>query len=128
MQSAAMIAAITIGVIALFQVALAFGAPAGAAAFGGQNRGVLPTRLRVVSGVAGFFLYPAIIVFVLDAGGVVENGFSDWTGSKILMWVISALFLLGAIANGASRSRIERIWSPVSLTAAICTGLLALWM
>ena len=43
----AVVAAVGFLIIASFQVALAFGAPLGAAAFGGANAGQLPQQLRI---------------------------------------------------------------------------------
>ena len=125
MEAAAWIAAILLGVIALFQIALAFGAPAGRAAWGGQNEGVLPTGLRVASALAGFVIYPALIVFVLASAGLITVGWMPGTG-VVGMWILTGVFLLGALANFASRSKTERIWGPVSLIIAICCGVIAL--
>lgn len=70
-EVAAYIATALLLVVAGFQLALAFGAPWGAAAWGGRHPGVLPTRYLVASGIVGFFFYPAVIWFVLGAAGVV---------------------------------------------------------
>jgi hypothetical protein len=41
------------------------------------------------------------------------------------MWVLTAFFAVGALANFVSRSIIERIWGPVTLGLAVCCGLIA---
>jgi hypothetical protein len=126
MESAAIIAAVAIAVISLFQIGLALGAPWGAAAYGGNNPGVLPTRLRIISGTAGILVYPFIVVFVLDVGGFVETGLANGGSTKVWLWVLTGLFALGAISNFASRSKIERWWwAPVALVVAVCCGILA---
>jgi hypothetical protein len=40
------------------------------------------------------------------------------------MWVVTAFFTLGALANLASRSKLERI--SVSLAIAVCSTIIAL--
>jgi hypothetical protein len=41
------------------------------------------------------------------------------------MWFLTGFFTLGAIANFASRSKVERIWGPVTLVLAISTAVIA---
>jgi len=125
METAAIIAALLMGVVAVFQIALALGAPAGYAAWGGWHEGVLPTRLRVASGVVGLGVYPALIVFVLATAGVIDANWVPGTG-KLGMWILTGLFTLGTLANFASRSKRERWWGFVSLTIAICCAVVAL--
>ena len=124
-SAAASVAVALLAVVAAFQLALALGAPWGAAAWGGQNPGVLPTRLRVASGVAGLVIYPLLIVLVLSAAGWVSIGWLDGVGS-LPMWILAGLLGLGSLANFASRSPRERIWGPVALVTAICCAILAL--
>lgn len=123
MKIVALIASVLLGVVALFQIALACGAPFGRAAWGGQQPGVLPSRLRVMSGVAGAVVYPAIIVTVLAAGGIA----GDWLGAaaRPVMWVLTAIFGIGTVMNAVSRSPLERIWAPVVLVIAVCCGVVA---
>lgn len=125
MEAAAVIAVVLLGALAVFQVALALGAPAGAAAWGGTHPGVLPTRLRVASAVAGVVVYPLIGLLILDSGGVVDIG---WQVSQWWLWALAVLFLLGTLANAASRSKVERLWAPVSLGIAVCCGVIAIGM
>lgn len=125
MEVAAIIAAVLIGALTVFQIALALGAPAGAAAWGGSHPGVLPTRLRVASALVGIFFYPPIALLILDSGGVIDIG---WDVSPLWLWVLTGLFLLGTLANAASKSKVERIWAPVSLGLAICCAIVALAM
>jgi hypothetical protein len=126
MQTTAIVAAVLIAVLTVFQVALALGAPAGAAAWGGNNPGVLPTRLRVASGLVGVFFYPVLGILILDVGGVVDTGLADGDWTRLGMWILTGLFALGSLANFASKSKVERLWGPVSLVLAICCAILAL--
>ena len=118
MQVAGVISVVLLVVLGVFQLALALGAPWGRAAWGGQNEGVLPGRLRVSSGVAGMVLY------VLTSSELIEGDWLPGTGS-VAMWILVAFFALGAVANFASRSRMERSWGPVSLIIAICCVVIA---
>jgi len=122
--AAALIAIGLLVVIDVFQLALALGAPWGVAAWGGQNPGFLPRGLRIASGVAGVVIYPLLIVLVLNAAGWIDIRWLTDLGS-LPMWILAALLALGAVANVASRSPIERIWGPVALVTAICFAILA---
>jgi hypothetical protein len=99
--------------VAAFQVALAAGAPWGAAAWGGRHPGVLPSRLRLASAVAA----PALGGLAAVAAGRLlgERG-----RARVLLG--TAVYAgLGVGANGVSPSRVERaVWAPLS---ALGTGL-----
>ena len=125
LETAGIIFSVFAGILVIFQIALSLGAPWGAASYGGRNPGVLPTQLRVVSAISGFGIYPLAILFVLDASGVADTGLADGNQTELWMWLLSALFGLGALANFASPSKIERIWGPVALILSICCGFLA---
>ena len=115
------LAALLLVAIAVFQACLAAGAPWGAYAWGGQHPGVLPTKLRAASGVA-VVLYLALVLVPLGAAGWI-----GWTPPAFLLWGLTAFFVLGALANGASRSQAERaIWTPVTVVLAGCFLVLAL--
>jgi len=124
-EVAAWIAAVLIVALTVFHLALALGAPAGAAAWGGSHPGVLPTRLRVASGIVAIFFYPVVAIELLYSAGVIELG---WDVNPFWIWFLAGLFALGALANFASRSKIERVWGPISLVLAICCGIIALGM
>ena len=124
MRLAGIAAVILLAVVEVFQIALALGAPLGKASWGGKHDGVLPTRLRIASGVAAVVVYPLIILFVLAASGWVDTSLTEGT-RRVGMWVLAGLLALGALANFVSRSKIERLWGPVSLALAICCGLIA---
>ena len=123
MNLAAIVASVLLAIVALFQLALALGAPFGSAAWGGGHDGVLPRRLRVASGFAALVVYPLIALYVLSSAGSIEVPWLP-TGATG-MWVLAGLFTLGGIANLASRSKIERAWAPVSLTIAVCCAVIA---
>jgi hypothetical protein len=122
-EGAAVVAVTLFGVIAVFQVALALGAPLGRAAWGGRHDGVLPRRLRIASAVAGVVVYPLLAAVVLDASALVDGALLG--NGQAVMWLLAGLFGLGTVANLASRSTLERYWALVSATIAICCALIA---
>ena len=124
MEVAAVIAVLLLAVFAVFQLALAAGAALGAAAWGGRHRGVLPPALRIASGVAAAVIYPAMALLVLASSGLVAARWWPLAGATA-MWLLTAFFALGTLANLVSRSRIERIWAPVCLVIAVCCAVSA---
>ena len=114
-----------LGLMGVFQLALAAGAPLGDMAWGGLHRGVLPGRLRLASVVAGVVVYPLLMVLVMDSAGL--GGVEGVPGaSRTAMWVLAGFMMLGAVMNSVSRSRRERVWGPVSLVIAVCCAVVAL--
>ncbi|HET6744876.1 MAG TPA: hypothetical protein VFH90_03400 [Candidatus Limnocylindria bacterium] len=120
------IAAVTlIGGVILFQIGLVLGARWGSAAWGGQNQGRLPVRLRIASGAAILIL--AFLAWVVAARAelvAVSPMPESWLAPAT--WVAAGYFALGAIVNLISRSRVERLWSPVALATSICCGVVSL--
>lgn len=123
MTAVAIIAAALLGVISLFQIALAAGAPWGAASWGGRHPGRLPTGYRIGSAVAGLFFYPPAAFFILDTAGVL--GDATPSGGELGLWVLTGLFALSTVINLISPSKVERIWAPVALVLTACCALLA---
>jgi hypothetical protein len=116
-STAAVAAAAGFLVIAAFQLALAFGAPFGHAAWGGAHER-LPGRLRIASAVAvGIWLVASIVV--VQRGGLslvpLPSAVAHWAS-----WILVGLLLLGAIMNFASSSPWERFgWGPLGLILAV---------
>jgi hypothetical protein len=125
MNIAAVAAVVLLAVVAVFQAALALGAPWGVAAWGGRNPGVLPRNLRIASGIAAVVIYPLLIAVVLAAAGMIE---APWLplDPTILIWAIAGLLAIGAVMNFASRSAPERMWGPVALLAAVSCAIVGL--
>ena len=122
-MAAAIALTVILAALAVFQLALAFGAPLGHFAWGGQHR-VLPTRLRIGS-LVSIVIYAVIAVLALDRAGVIDV-VSD-TVSTVGMWVVFAYFVLGIPLNAISRSRPERYtMTPVVAVLAILSLLVAL--
>lgn len=102
--------------VGLFQVALAVGAPWGAAAWGGANAGVLPTGFRVASGVSALVWAG---VAAVAAGRLLGP-----VGRRRLLLGSAAYLTLGIAMNAASPSGVERaVWVP-----ATALGAGAAWM
>jgi hypothetical protein len=99
--------------LAAFQLALAAGAPLGAAAWGGTDR-VLPTTLRIGSAVA-------VVIYVVGAFAVLRcAGFNiGWIPARfarVVTWILGVGLPLSALANVASESEWERyLLAPVGL-------------
>ncbi|WP_062298535.1 hypothetical protein [Demequina maris] len=112
------------GLVAVFQVALAAGAPWGRAAWGGASPGRLAARLRAGSAVSAVLLLGMAAV-VLARAGLLGSG--EGTLITVLMWVVVAFAALSTLANLASRSPLERaIFGPTSLALLAGTLTVAL--
>jgi hypothetical protein len=117
---AAVLAAIGFAGIALFQAALAAGAPWGHAAWGGADA-ELTTTQRLASGVA-VFVWSAAALIVLGRAGFWGGGrpgrFFRWA-----TWFLVGLLGVGTVLNFASQSRWENfIFGPLALLLTIlCT-------
>jgi hypothetical protein len=97
--------------VGLFQVALALGAPWGAAAWGGANAGVLPTGFRAASGVSALVWAG---VAAVAAGRLLGP-----VGRRRLLVGSAAYLTLGIAMNAASPSGIERaVWVPATAVGA----------
>jgi hypothetical protein len=120
--TAAILAAIGLGFVAAFQLAIALGAPLGRASWGGTHAGVPPPKLRIASGVAAVVWAAAALVVLGRADlGPLSGGFLRWAA-----WVLVGVLVLGALTNVASRSRWERFgWAPFTAVLALLCGIVA---
>ena len=119
-MAAGVVAATLLGLLCVFQVALASGAPLGRYAWGGQHR-VLPTPLRIGSGVS-VLVYVAMAVVALGAADLIA-----WSPPGALVWVVFAVLALGIVMNAISRSKPERlVMTPLVTVLAACFLILAL--
>ena len=123
MEIAAVVAVVLLGIVTVFQAALALGAPLGAAAWGGRYPGALPAGFRVASAIAAVLIYPGIITIVLNSAGIIEV--ESLPANAGTMWFLAAIFTFGTVANLMSQSQPERIWAPVSAAIAICCAIIA---
>ena len=117
--------AVTTLIVAVFQVALALGAPLGEYAYGGTKTGKLPLGFRINSVVAVFVML-AISGHYLAQLGVFEP-ILDPAGSSVVNWVLVAFTGLAALANNATRSKKERmVWGIPTILMFVASLVVAL--
>lgn len=128
-QAAAFGAAGLCAGVALFQLALSFGVPLGAATWGGRaatQAGVLSPGFRVAA-AASAALLGVIAWIVLARAGVVGAG---PLGQRVLTpatWAILVLLVLNAVGNFAAPHPVERwVMGPVAIVTAVLVGWIAL--
>jgi len=98
--------------VVAFQVALAAGAPWGAATQGGLNEGVLPDALRIGSVIT------AVVYASLAA--IAGTSFATATLRRRVLYVATGAMVVATLLNIASTSFIERIiWAPVTIALLI---------
>lgn len=106
----------------IFQLAVTFGAPWGHLTLGGRWPGALPPPIRLLSFLQAL-LAVAMIVAVLDRGGVIALGWPDWA-----YYATVAMCALSTLANAATPSKPERrLGLPIAalmLVTAVLAGLL----
>jgi hypothetical protein len=103
-QIAAWIFGACIVVLALFQLALALGAPWGSLAMGGRFPGRFPPAMRVAALVQ--------IAIYARAGIALPDLFEI---SRIVVWVVVALMAVAVLLNLITPSRWERrLWAPAA--------------
>ena len=117
---AAALAAIGFASLAIFQAALAAGAPWGHAAWGGADAHISAGQ-RGASAVAAF-IYMAATLIVLCRGGIIWPRRSNAALFRWGTWVFAVAMAIGAVPNFASQSRWENfIVGPLALVvAALC--------
>ncbi|MDR3472760.1 MAG: hypothetical protein P4M09_13925 [Devosia sp.] len=117
---AALLAALLLFGIGGFHTALALGAPWGAFAWGGENEGQLPPRLRRGSGLLAPVIVAMGVVLLLRGGWVLPDEAPQmllpvWA---VLLFLIIQLF--GALRSNSRRE--QRVMTPVYLAAAALTA------
>lgn len=114
-EPAAWIVAALLGVVALFQLALAAGAPWGSLAMGGRFPGRMPPAMRVAALVQiGLYVLMALVILSRAGAGPVILGPPDDIG--VAAWVVVGVMALAVVMNLITPSRWERrIWAPVAL-------------
>lgn len=123
--SVAVAVAVLLGVLVMFQLALAAGAPLGRAAYGGAHR-VLPGHLRVAS-VAAALVWVLAAGAVLARAGVMPDATPGAPALVVVVWMIVGLLAVGLVLNVITPSRVERmVWGPVTLLLLAGTLVVAL--
>jgi hypothetical protein len=120
---AATIAAAGFLVIAAFQLLLAFGAPLGRAAYGGQNAELSPVFRRTSAGAVVIWVLAAVVM--LGRGGVMAVPLPDVV-LDVGAWLLVVLSAIGTVVNLASSSPWERFgWAPFSAVLAVLAYVVA---
>jgi hypothetical protein len=122
-RPAAIAAAILLGGLSAFEIALAAGVPWGAAAFGGTSA-VLEPALRVTAGVFAVAWAAAALIVLRRAGHPVWAPLPR-RALPVAVWVLAGYMALGVLMNSISPSPIERaIWVPATIAmSALCFGI-----
>jgi hypothetical protein len=119
----AIVFAALIGIVVLFQLALAAGMPWGGIAMGGKFPGQYPPPLRVVAliQVAVLMLIASI---VLSKSGLM---LTEWHSfANIAIWFVVVFSLVASVMNLLTSSVWEkRIWAPVSILMLITSIVVA---
>jgi hypothetical protein len=120
-RPAAALAAVGFTSLAVFQAALAVGAPWGDAAWGGESA-QLSTGQRVASALAAI-VYAGATLIVLVRGGIAWRSRMHAAVFRWGTWFFAAAMALGAVPNFASESRWENVvFGPLALVlAGLCT-------
>lgn len=112
-----------LGLLSIFQVSLAAGAPLGRFSWGGEHR-TLPLNLRF-GAISAVLRYAFVAFIALDRSGfisVLPQEFSFW-----VMWLIAAHFGFSAILSVFSKSKLERLTlAPYTLVMGALSLLIAL--
>ncbi|MFC2135873.1 hypothetical protein ACFLTH_14755 [Bacteroidota bacterium] len=121
---AAVIAALIMAGMTIFQSLLVLGFPYGNMAWGGKHK-ILPKNLRIGSLVSVFvFIYA--FVCVLERAGFLFIINND-TLIMISLWCCVVIFSLSTLGNITSKSNTEKkIMTPVAVSLTICCAVLAI--
>ena len=123
-ETAGLFGAIILLLLAAFHAALALGAPLGAYAWGGENKGVLPPRQRQGS----TFMAPLLVALALMV--FIRAGWLFPDDQRSMVWPVWAVFcFLVMVTFGALRSQSSeerRRMTPVLLVGTVLVGYLAL--
>ena len=116
---AAIVFTILTGIVIIFQGCLAIGLPWGIASMGGKY----PLRMKVVA-IINIFVLSLFIGIVLSKANLIYPQLKYF--SNIGIWLVVAFMLIGTVLNTITKSKIERIWIPVSLFQLITSIILAI--
>jgi hypothetical protein len=110
---AAWIFAALLGVLVLFQIALAAGAPWGSLAMGGRFPGRLPPAMRIAA-VIQVAIYGLMGAIVFARAGLALPEWRDI--SRIAIWIVVGVLALAVVLNLITPSKWERrLWAPIAI-------------
>jgi hypothetical protein len=105
-QIAAIIVAVVLSGIAIFQLLLFFGLPLGEYSWGGKYQGVLPKKMRIMSLSSSLLLVLFGLVFLIHSK-ILSVGFTFPT--NIFVIIITIFMGLNTLGNMFSKSKKERV-------------------
>jgi hypothetical protein len=110
--------------VALFQLALAFGAPWGEFTMGGRFPGKLPNSMRVAA-IVQIAILGVFVLIVLSRSGLAFASMESF--GRIGIWFVVAFFVFGTILNVSSESKKEKyVMGPANIIALISLLFVAL--
>jgi hypothetical protein len=126
-EAVATVAALLLGVMALFQVALALGVRWGAFAFGGRavrDDGTLPPSYRFASAGAAVVLAIFAGVILIRGGVIGTSGDSTWV--TVMSWVIVAFMAINTPMNLMGKHWIEKyVFGGITLVLVVLCAIVA---
>ena len=116
-----------LAIVIVMSVLLICGAPLGEFSMGGIFGKVWPPKIRLI-GVAQL-LTQVFALFMLLCAGRIAPYFVNYTTTRVICFVFAGFFFINTCMNIVSPSKKEKIvMSPMSLGAAICFLLTAIYM
>jgi hypothetical protein len=110
-------------IVAVFQLALALGAPLGEYTLAGKYPGKLPPKIRLVALIQILVLVLFALTVLTRAGLILEQLINI---SRVAIWFVAGFFVLGSVTNLTSPSQKEkRLWGPVNILMLILSVLIA---
>jgi hypothetical protein len=120
---AALIYAVLMLIVVLFQFCLTVGLPWGAASMAGKYPGKYPPKMRVVS-LINMIILSFLAIIVLVKADVILSQFKSF--SIVAIWFVVAFSAIGSVLNIITPSKIERkIWAPVTILQLIASSIVA---
>jgi hypothetical protein len=122
-------AAVLLCAVAVFQVALAVGAPWGEATLGGRAAtvdGVLTFPFRLLAAISALVLVAAAGI-ILTRAGVIDCGLLGDSTVFWMTWGIVGFMALNTLGNASARHPVERwVMSSITLVVTIFCAIVAL--
>ncbi len=119
----AYIYSILMGIVIVFQACLAIGLPWGAASMGGKYPGKYPPKMRIIA-LINISVLSILILIVLIKAGLLLSQFS--TFSNYAIWFAIFFALANTVLNTITKSKIERIWMPITAIQLVASIIVAL--
>ena len=122
-RAAAIVYAVTSALVALFQLAIAAGAPWGAYTMGGRFPGPVPPAMRLAV-LAQALLIAVLVCVVLARADVIHTG--GLRRARRLVWGVVGLSAVSLVLNLLTPSGGERaLWAPVAAVLLVTSTVVA---